>query len=136
MKDALRAKIENGQYTVGELIVPKKYEKLVLDKEGSLKKKEFCTVEGRKRPLDEIRQITMLKHKEYTRQHPDEYYEEMSRPEVSRRLAHLNEFGETEGLTVMCQKLNKIQRHADLLVWHDHSTVASWPFGIHGIVHL
>ena len=36
MKDALRAKIENGQYTVGELIVPKKYEKLVLDKEGVL----------------------------------------------------------------------------------------------------
>ena len=65
MKDALRAKIENGRYTLGELIVPKKYEKLVLDKEGSLKKKEFCTVEGRNRPLDEICQITMLKHKEY-----------------------------------------------------------------------
>ena len=47
MKDALRAKIENGRYTVGELIVPKKYEKLVLDKEGSLKKKEFCTAEER-----------------------------------------------------------------------------------------
>ena len=61
MKDALRAKIENGQYTVGELIVPKRYEELVLDKEGSLKKKEFCTVEGRKRPLDEIRQKNYAK---------------------------------------------------------------------------
>ena len=105
-------------------------------KNWCLTKKEFCTVEGRKRPLDEIHQTTMLKHKEYTWQHPDEHYEEMSRLEVSRRLGHLNEFGDTEGLTVMCQKLNKIQRHADLLVWHNHSTVASWPFGIHGIVHL
>ena len=101
MKDALTAKIENGQYTVGELIVPKNYEKLVLDKESSLKKEEF-TVEGRKRPLDEIRQKTM--HKEYTRQHPDEYYDEMSRLEVSRRLAQLNEFDDNERLTVMCQK--------------------------------
>ena len=95
MKDALRANIENGQYTVVELIVPKKYDKLVLNKEGSLKKK------GRKRRLDEIRKKTILKHKGYTRHHFDEYYEEMSRPEVSGRLAQLNEFDDTEGLTVM-----------------------------------
>ena len=109
MKNALRAKIENGQYTVGELIVPKKYEKLLLDKEGSLKKEEF-TVEGRKGPWMKSAQKTMLKHKEYTRQHPDEYYDEMSQLEVSRRLAQLNEFDDTEGLTVMCQKLKKIER--------------------------
>ena len=46
-------------------------------------------------------QKTMLKHKEYTRQHPDEYYDEMSQLEVSRRLAQLNEFDNTEGLTVV-----------------------------------
>lgn len=54
LKKTLKLKIQNGQYTVGELIVPKKYEKLILDKDGNVKKEEFI-IEGRKRPLDEIR---------------------------------------------------------------------------------
>ena len=124
LKQTLRLKIQNGQYTVGELIVPKKYEKFVLDKDGNVKKEEFI-IEGRKRPLDEIRQKTLMKHKDYTRQHPEHYYDDMSRIDVSNRLSELNEFDDGEGLTVMRRKLKKIERQRHLLVWHDHSTVAN-----------
>ena len=51
LKKTLRLRIQNGQYTVGEIIVPQKYEKLVIDKDGNVKREEFI-VEGRKRPLD------------------------------------------------------------------------------------
>lgn len=50
----LKVKIQKGEYTIGELVVPRKYEKLIIDKNGNVVKTEF-TVEGRKQPLDEIR---------------------------------------------------------------------------------
>ena len=124
LKKTLRLKIQNGYYTVGEIIVPKEYEKLVIDKDGNVKRETFI-VEGRKRPLDEIRMKTMKKHKEFTRHHPDQHYDEMSRLDVSTRLSELGEFDDGEGLTVMRQKLKKTERQRHLLVWHDHSTVAN-----------
>ncbi|KAK3745605.1 hypothetical protein QZH41_017422 [Actinostola sp. cb2023] len=33
LNDMLKLKIQRGEYTVGELVVPRKYEKLVIDKE-------------------------------------------------------------------------------------------------------
>ena len=124
LKKTLRLKIQNGHYTVGEIIVPKEYEKLVIDKDGNVKRENFI-VEGRKRPLDEIRMKTMKKHTEFTRHHPDQYYDEMSRLDVSTRLSELGEFDDGEGLTVMRQKLKKTERQRHLLVWHDHSSVAN-----------
>ena len=51
-REKLKQKIEEGQFKIGEIIVPRKYQKLIV-KNGQLVKKEFC-VEGRKIPLKEI----------------------------------------------------------------------------------
>ena len=44
---------EAGEYTIGELVVPKQYRKLILNSDGTLKEVLF-TVSGRKIPLAEI----------------------------------------------------------------------------------
>lgn len=51
----------------------------------------------------------------------DLYYDEMPRLHV----AELGEFNDEEGLTSMKKKLKALERSRDLLVWHDHSTVAN-----------
>jgi len=120
----LKLKIQRGEYTVGELVVPRKYEKLVIDKEGNIVKTEFV-VEGRKQPLEEIRKRMIEKHRNYMRQHEDNYYDEMQRIQVAQRLEELGEFEDEEGLTLMRKKLKAFERSRNLLVWHDHSTVAN-----------
>ena len=84
----LKIKIQKGEYTIGELVVPRKYEKLVLDKNGNVVRTEFV-VEGRKQPLDEIRKKMIEKHRVYMRQHPDTFYDNISRLEVAERLKEL-----------------------------------------------
>ncbi|XP_068673704.1 uncharacterized protein [Montipora foliosa] len=54
IKETLKVKREAGEYTIGELVVPKQYRKLILNSDGTLKEVLF-TVSGRKIPLAEIR---------------------------------------------------------------------------------
>ena len=124
IKEQLKTKIRTKEFSIGELIVPKKFKKLLLDKDNNIKEVEFIT-EGRKRPLDEIREKMLEKQIQYTRSHPDLYYDEMTRIEVASRLKELNELDETEGLTKMRKKLKSLERTRHLIVWHDHSTVAN-----------
>jgi len=106
------------------MIVPKRYRKLVLNKNNEVEAVEFV-VEGRKIPLDEIRKVTLERSKDFVRQHPDEFYDEMSRLDVVSRLTQLNEFDDTEGLTKMRNKLKALERTRHMIIWHDHSTVAN-----------
>ena len=57
VKEKIKEKIRNGEINIGQLIVPKKYEKFILDEKNEIKKIEFF-VEGRKMPLNEIRERT------------------------------------------------------------------------------
>lgn len=97
-----KKKIRSGEINIGQLIVPKKYEKLVLNVDSEIEKIEFF-VEGRKIPLDDVRERLLLKHKKLTRFHLDEYYGSMSRIAVSNRLADVGELDETEALSTMRQ---------------------------------
>ena len=124
LKSTLKLKIANGDISVGEMIVPKRYRKLVLNKNNEVEAVEFV-VEGRKIPLDEIRKVTLERSKDFVRQHPDEFYDEMSRLDVVSRLTQLNEFDDTEGLTKMRNKLKALERTRHMIIWHDHSTVAN-----------
>ena len=124
LKNRLKIKISNGEISIGEMIVPKRYKKLILNKNNEIEATEFV-VEGRKRPLDEIRRITLCKQKEFTRQHTDNYYDEMSRLDVVERLTELNEFNDNDSLTKMRKKLRSLERTRHLTIWHDHSTVAN-----------
>lgn len=124
VKEKIKEKIRNGEINIGQLIVPKKYEKLILDDKNEIKKIEFF-VEGRKMPLNEIREQTLQKHKRYSRSHSDEHYSNMTRIAVSGRLEELYEFDDTEGLPVMREKLKEMERTRHLAIWHDHSSVAN-----------
>ena len=124
LKEEVKAKIRSGEINIGQLIVPKKYEKLILDDKNEIKKIEFF-VEGRKMPLSEIRERTLQKHKRYHRSHPDEHYGNMTRIAASDRLQELNEFDDTQGLPAMREKLKGMERTRHLAVWHDHSSVAN-----------
>ena len=54
IREALRQKLDNGEYRLGEVVTPKSYKKLTLNPDGTLKE-EYFTVSGRKIPLLEIR---------------------------------------------------------------------------------
>ena len=57
----LKNKIENGDYTLGELIVPQNFEKISL-KDGQLIKEEVV-VKGRKIPFKIIRENINIRNK-------------------------------------------------------------------------
>lgn len=100
------------------------YEKLILDKDGKIRKTEFV-VQGRKQPLEEIRKKTLKIHERFLRVNPDEFYDEMTRDQVVTRLKELNEYDENDGLTKMRRKLKEIERTRHLQIWHDHSRLAN-----------
>jgi len=124
LKSKIKAKIMNGEICIGEIIVPKTYAKLVLTKNNEIQKVEFV-VQGRKIPLDEIRKRTLQGQNKFTRQHPDCYYNDMSRIDIVKRLTDLNEFDDGDGLDKMREKLKTLERTRHLMIWHDHSTVAN-----------
>ena len=97
---------------------------MILDKQNNLKEVEFV-VEGRKIPLQDIRERTLKKHMKYTRFHDDNYYDDMPKPQVISKLAALNELKEGEGVTSMRCRLKTLERTRHLKVWHDHSIVAN-----------
>ena len=123
IKEKLKVQIMNGDISIGEMIVPKRF-KLVLNRNNEIEITEFV-VEGRKRPLEEIRRKTLERQKEFLRQHPDSHYDEMPRLEVVERLTQLNEFNDEDGLTKMRNKLKSLERTRHLMIWHDHSSVAN-----------
>ena len=61
VKGKLEVRIRNNEYLLGELVVPRKYKKVVLGTDGTLKEECF-TVSGRKIPLVDIRRRIMEKH--------------------------------------------------------------------------
>lgn len=86
----------------------KRYKKLILTKNNKIEATAFVE-KGRKRSLDEIRQITLCKQKEFTRQHPENYYDEMSRLDVMECLTELNKFND-DSLIKMGKKLKSLER--------------------------
>ena len=84
-------------------------------------------VEGRKVPLEDIRQKTLIEHAPYMRDLPDEHYEGLNEESINNRLQELHEYKADEGLTTD-QPRNKqkhLGRNRHLMIWHDNSTVAN-----------
>ncbi|CAB4010365.1 Hypothetical predicted protein [Paramuricea clavata] len=71
VKAEIRKKISSGEYTVGQQIAPRKYEKMALNENGEIVRSEFV-VEGRKQPLVEIRERTLKSQEKYMRQRCDD----------------------------------------------------------------
>ncbi|PFX15078.1 hypothetical protein AWC38_SpisGene20726 [Stylophora pistillata] len=89
-KDGEKVKLQAGEYTIGELVVPKKYKKIVMNRDGTLKEVEF-TVSGRKIPLTEIRKREVDKFEKLgiVQGHTNEEYGQMSDDQITERLKSL-----------------------------------------------
>ncbi|CAH3141830.1 unnamed protein product [Porites evermanni] len=105
MKDNEKVKLEAVEYTIGELVVPKQYKKLVLTSEGTLKEVEF-TVSGRKIPLTEIRkrELNRCEQLGVVRDHINDDYAQMSDDQISQRLRVLGDEGHLRDTPEMREK--------------------------------
>lgn len=107
-----------AEYTIGELVVPKQYKKLVLTSEGTLKEVVF-TVSGRKIPLTEIRKRELGRCEQLgvVRDHTND-------DQISQRLRVLGDEGhlrDTPGQRR--ERLIKFERTRHLMIWGDGSTI-------------
>ena len=124
LQETLRAKIRAGEYRLGEIIAPKRYKKLMLQPDGTLKT-EYFTVNGRKIPLFEIRTALLEEHEKegLVRDHSDAHYNCMSVDDIKSRLRELGEL-KIDGLReelLKVLKLHECTRH--LMIWSDHSSI-------------
>ena len=107
--------------------MPKKYKKLVLNSDGTLKEVQF-TVSGRKIPLSEIRkrELDRCEQLGVVRGYSNNKYEQMNDEEITERLKVLgdeNHPGDTPGQRR--ERLIKFERTRHLMVWGDGSTISN-----------
>ena len=123
----LNVKIEEGDYSIGELIVPMKFKKCILV--NNVLSWEEITVEGRKHSLKMIREKLFEKHKSlYRNIKTDEEVENMSRDEIIEYLDTINEYVEDDDdaeIELLKNKLKTFQRRRHLTMWHDGATVCN-----------
>ncbi|KAL9977629.1 hypothetical protein ACROYT_G015057 [Oculina patagonica] len=126
LKPKQKMKLQEGEYTIGELVVPKKYKKLVINSDGTLKEVEF-TVSGRKIPLTDIRkrELDRLEKLGIVRGHTNEEYGQMSDDQITEQLKELGEVGNHSGDTPGQRRehLIKFERTRHLMIWGDGSTI-------------
>ena len=126
IKQKIAEKLKSGEYTLGNMIAPKQYKKLVITPEGNIEEQTF-SVSGRHIPLAEIRQRLLNEHerKGLVREHSEEYFQDMSPEEVIDKLRNLGEYNDDEELTIneMKEKLISLTRKRHLIVWADHSSL-------------
>lgn len=106
-------------------MVPKKYKKLVLNSDGTLKEVQF-TVSGRKIPLSEIRKRELDKCEQLgvVRGYTNNEYQQMNDEEIAERLNELGDVNnprDTPGQRL--ERLIKFERTRHLMVWEDGSTI-------------
>ena len=95
VKRDLMMSIAEGTYTVGDLIVPQKFEKLVVNSDCAIEIKEF-EIFGRKIPVDEIRNKQYMKRKYLYRIFAEDEIMEMSISDIVKELARINEFNNSD----------------------------------------
>ena len=119
----LMEKIKKGIYHTGNLIVPQKYEKVLL-KNGQLLTEEM-QVSGRKIPVRKIRTTILQKQEKYMRVRTDSEFNIMSREQIITGLKNINEFeinDENSSLKELLKKLSKYERTRSLSLWYDGLT--------------
>ena len=119
----LKQKIESGEYTLGELIVPQMFEKTYL-KDGKLHTEEIM-VQGRKITLDEIRSNINKEQKVFMRIMEDDELAQLTEPQLKQILFKIGEYEDGMSQDKMRETLKKLQRTRHLMFWHDGSTVSN-----------
>ena len=126
IRKEIREKVQSGEFILGELIVPRRFKKTVIDKLGNLTEAEM-TVYGRKIPLLTLRK-TILQEQEklgLIRLRSDEEYEYMTDAYLKARLLDIHEYSAAMTMTSEQQRdyLKKIERTRHILTWGDHSSI-------------
>ncbi|XP_048588889.1 uncharacterized protein LOC125572428 [Nematostella vectensis] len=124
LKAQLLQKIHTKEYSIGERIVPRKYEKLILTKDLKIKKEDVYT-DGRKMPLANIRRTMLKKQEKFLRGTTEEGIAELTAEQLRTRLLQINEYVDGMAVPDMREKLKSHERTRHLMVWLDNSTVAN-----------
>ena len=126
LNKTLKLEIEEGRIKIGELIVPQRYDKVVISN-GQVST-EKVEVEGPKIPLESIRKKMLKEQQKYMRLGEDSEYELLQRNHVVNSLKNINEFTEKDtdlSTKVQVRKLKQIERKRHIIVWHDCSIISS-----------
>ena len=126
VNEKLKQKILEGEYTLGELIVPQTYEKITMVNNQLVT--EEVSVSGRKIPLSEIRKTMLNEHTKYMKLQSDEKFDEMSREDIVKSLKEINEYKrEYESVDVesLLDILKNMERRRNIMMWHDCATISN-----------
>ena len=127
--ERLREKIKNGEYTIGELIVPQKFIKTTLC--GNRIEKEEVEISGRKIDITYIRKKLLEKNEKFMRKRSDEVFDNMDTESIIENLQKLNEV-QSSGLHLetndLRNKLKSLDRAMHLVYWHDSSAIGGHGF--------
>ena len=125
MKENLRKKIEDGTYNIGDMIVPQKYQRTVLN--GGKIEKEIVEISGMKINILDVRKTILKRNEKFMRIVTDEQYEKMFSAELMNEFCRINEFSQYD--TKMPKKdiiikRKYLQRTRHLMCWHDGVALA------------
>ena len=95
VKEYLAKLINEGAYTIGDLIVPQKFEKLVLNADLTTEIKEF-EIAGRKVPLSEIRMKQYINNKQFDRIFTESQIKETDWEEIVKELTRIDKFSKSD----------------------------------------
>ena len=122
----LKEKLESGEITLGELIVPQTFTKLSLINNELVS--EEITMEGQKIPLYDIRKSMLEDKAKFMRLRTDLEFEKLPRDEIIDNLTAIHEFkpgDECRATEVLLARLKCFEHTRHLMTWHDCSTIAS-----------
>ena len=81
--DTLKLKIEQGEYSLGQIVVPQNFTKTAI-KDGKMITEEV-SISGRKFPLKDIRKNLLIRHTRYMRLTTDEKFVNTELNEVQKK---------------------------------------------------
>ena len=90
MKENLRKKIKDGAYNIGDMIVPQKYQRTVLN--GDKIEKEIVEISVRKISILDVRKTILKRSEKFMRIFIDEQYKKMSSKELINEFSRINGF--------------------------------------------
>ena len=124
VKNELKRLVDEGKYSLGELIVPLSFQKVVLNEDLSLSVSEYHTLD-RKHQVKLIREKMNKNEDKYFRLFSDVELDEMDDSDVLKELKQINEYDEFKSNDESRLILKLHQRTRFLQFWHDGSTISN-----------
>ncbi len=124
VNELITKKITEGEYDLGELIIPNEISKLKLADDGTFLT-EVIAIEGRKIPLQRIRQRLLDQQEKSNLLRARKNYHTKPIEEIIIRLKLLDEFDDALNEDNLRLRLKELETTRYLSCWADHSSIAS-----------